>query len=161
MTAPVLIVIAPIVEAARMPLLPLEETGEPAMVVTATLPPVLLMSMALPAPVLLVIGFGPVAEVTFKSTLNPPAPPEMVTPPVVTVWLLNWTSRLPVAVLLIAASEPVQTETPAVFPSQAARAGDAAAASNAVATMPTRTGRAPNRIRPPWTLRQFSTAVRG
>ncbi len=65
-----------------------EVTVAPEIVVTATLPPLLEISMPLPAPVF-AIGFGPLAEVTFRSTLNPPAPPEIVTPPVVTVSLLN------------------------------------------------------------------------
>src|SRR5262245_54451150 len=101
---------------------PVAVTSAPGMVVTATLPPLLLMSTALP-PTVFAIGFGPVAETTFRSTLKPPAPPEMVTPPVVTVSLLNWTSRLPVAVLVTEASVPEQTETPAVLASHTAQAG--------------------------------------
>ena len=104
-----------------IPAPPVEVMFAPGMVVTATLPPLLLMLT--PSPPVFVIGFGPVAEMTFRSTLNPPAPPEMMTPPVVTVSLLNRTSRLPVAVLATEASVPEQTETPVVFASHAACAG--------------------------------------
>src|SRR4051794_29609236 len=69
-----------------MPMPAAELTVARGIVVTATFPPLLLILIASPAPVF-AIGFGPLADTTLRSMLNPPTPPEMVTPPVVTVSL--------------------------------------------------------------------------